>query len=189
MTAPDDPARGGPRTSLVATAVIALLVTMLVGVLATRDPSTERATQSRLIGQLAPATGGTTIDGGEVSADQYRGRWVFVNFFASWCTPCIAEHPELQAFDAAHREAGDAVLISVTFDDRAEDARAFFEKRGGDWPVIDDPGNELGVAYGVAQVPETFVIAPNGLVVQRFAGAVTRQALDDVIARYEEPAS
>ena len=86
---------------------------------------------------------------------------------------CIEEHPELVAFDEAHRAEGDAVLIGVTFDNDADDARAFFAERGGDWPVIDDPDNSIGVAYGVAQVPETFVIAPDGIVVQRFAGGVT----------------
>lgn len=179
---------GGPRAALVASAVIAVLVALLVAVLATRDPSGERATQSPLIGRLAPATAGTTLDGQQVSIDDQRGRWVIVNFFASWCTPCRTEHPELLAFDAAHRAAGDAVLIGVTFDDRADDARDFFAERGGDWPVIDDPENSIGVAYGVAQVPETFVIAPNGTVVQRFAGAVTRAELDELIAIYEEPA-
>jgi len=185
--AADEPA-GGPRAALVASAVIAVLVALMVAVLATRDPSTERATQSPLIGRLAPATAGTTLDGDEVSIDDARGRWVVVNFFASWCIPCQQEHPELFAFDDAHRAAGDAVLIGVTFDNDADDARAFFARNGGDWPVIDDPENSIGVAYGVAQVPETFVVAPNGTVVQRFAGAVTRAELDELIALYEEPA-
>ena len=109
-----------------------------------------------------------------------------LNFFASWCVPCLEEHPELLAFDAAHRAEGDAVLVSTTFDDRADDARAFFDEHGGTWPVIDDPENSIGVAYGVAQVPETFVISPNGTVVQRFAGPVSRGALEELIASYEE---
>ncbi len=93
------------------------------------------------------------------------------------------------AFDAAHRDAGDAVLIGVTFDDTPNDARAFFAERGGSWPVIDDPENSIGVAYGVAQVPETFVIAPDGTVVERFAGEVTARELDEVIAHFEGPGS
>ena len=96
---------------------------------------------------------------------------------------------QLQAFEAAHRGAGDAVLIGVTYDNEAKDARAFFAKRGGSWPVIDDPETRIGVAYGVAQVPETFVIAPNGTVVHRFPGGVTRADLDEVIAVYEAEAA
>ena len=183
----DRAAARGPRTALVVSVAIAVVVALLVLVLATRDSSNERTTQSPLIGKIAPPTEGATIDGGHFSLADQRGRWVLLNFFASWCTPCLEEHPELAAFDAAHRAEGDAVLVSATFDDTADDARAFFEEHGGSWPVIDDPENSLGVAYGVAQVPETFVIAPNGTVVQRFAGPVTRAALDDLIASYEEP--
>jgi cytochrome c biogenesis protein CcmG/thiol:disulfide interchange protein DsbE len=168
---------------------VAVIVGLMVVVLATRDPSTERASQSPLIGRLAPATGGTTLDGEPVSIDDFRGRWVVVNFFASWCTPCKVEHPELAAFDAEHRAEGDAALLGVTFDNKAEDARAFFEERGGGWPVIDDPENSIAVAYGVAQVPETFVVAPDGTVVHRFAGSVTKAALDEVIGAAEAGAS
>jgi len=176
---------GKPRTALVASVVIAVLVALLVVVLATRDSSNERSTQSPLIGKIAPTVAGTTIAGEEVSATDLRGRWVVVNFFASWCVPCLEEHPELLAFEAAHRAQGDAALLGVTFDDKADDARAFFEEQGGTWPVIDDPDNSIGVAYGVAQVPETFVIAPDGTVVQRYAGGVTQAALDELITSYE----
>ena len=174
-----------PRTALVASVVVAVLVLLLVAVLATRDSSNERSTHSPLIGNVAPTVAGDTISGDLVSTADQRGRWVVLNFFASWCTPCLEEHPHLAAFHAAHRAEGDALLISVTFDDRAEQAREFFEEHGGDWPVIDDPENAIGVAFGVAQVPETFVISPTGVVVQRFAGPVTRQAIEDVIAAYE----
>ena len=178
-----------PRTALVVSIAVAVVIAVLVAVLATRDSSTERATQSPLIGRVAPPVEGTTIYGDEISLADQRGRWVVLNFFASWCVPCLEEHPELLAFDAAHRAKGDAVLISVTFDDSADDARAFFEKRGGTWPVIDDPTNAIGVAFGVAQVPETFVISPNGTVVQRYSGAVTRAALEELIASYEAEGS
>ena len=175
----------GRRTAIVAAIVLAVVVALFVTVLAGSDPSTERADDSPLIGQLAPATAGPTLDGGTVSIDDERGRWVVVNFFASWCTPCIEEHDELKAFDAVHRRDGDAFLVSVTYDNDADDARGFFRQHGGDWPVIDDPDNRIGVAYGVAKVPESFVISPDGIVVQRFAGGVTRAMLDEVIDFYE----
>jgi cytochrome c biogenesis protein CcmG/thiol:disulfide interchange protein DsbE len=172
------------RTVLTITALLGIVVAALVVLLATRDPATERATQTPLLGRLAPDTAGTTIDGRQVSIDDYRGRFVVVNFFGSWCVPCQLEHRELRAFDAEHRAAGDAVLVGVTFDDKAKDARAFFAERGGDWPVIDDPDNSIGVAYGIAQVPESWVIAPDGTVVERFAGEVTQDDLDRSISRF-----
>lgn len=191
MSEPRDDAtaagQDGPRTALVVSIVLAVLVAILVAVLATRDPSTARATQSPLIDRLAPPTEGTTIDGGSVSVADQRGRWVVLNFFARWCVPCREEHPQLLAFDAAHREVGDAVLISVTFDDTADSAREWFAANGGDWPVIDDPENRIGVAYGVAQVPETFVISPDGIVVKRFAGEITRAVLEEFISTYRPP--
>ena len=178
-----------PHTALLASIVIAVLVALMVAVLATSDSSNEQATQSPLIGEVAPPTEGDTIDGGTFDIADQRGRWVVLNFFASWCVPCLEEHPELNAFDAAHRAEGDAVVVSTTFDDTADDAREFFEEHGGSWPVIDDPENSIGVAYGVAQVPETFVISPNGTVVQRYAGPVTRAQLEELIAAYEDAAS
>ncbi|MDP1819208.1 MAG: TlpA disulfide reductase family protein [Acidimicrobiales bacterium] len=180
---------GSPRISLIAAAVLAVVVALLVAVLASSDPQTERQTQSPLLGRLAPPTEGRTLDGQEVSIDDYRGRWVFVNFFASWCIPCQTEHRQLRAFDEAHRRSGDAALVGVTYDNDTDEARAFFEERGGEWPVIDDPTNSIGVAYGVARVPETFVIAPDGTVVHRFPGEVTRKQLDEVIQLYEERAA
>jgi peroxiredoxin len=104
---------------------------------------------------------------------------------ASWCVPCQVEHPELLAFDAAHRDRGDAALIGVTFDNDADDARAFFEERGGDWPVLDDPENSVGVTYGVTQPPETFLITPGGEVAHRITGETTQADLEDVIDAFE----
>ena len=176
--------RGG--TAVIAAAVVGLVAAALVVILAMGDSSTERQTQSPLIGRLAPAVEGTTLDGESFDMDDWRGRWVVVNFFASWCIPCREEHPELIAFDEAHRETGDAAVVSVTYDNRSDDARDFFQRNGGDWPVVDDPENSIGVAYGVARVPESFLIAPDGTVVQRLVGGVTNGQLTSLINQYEQ---
>lgn len=179
------PSRRGGRTALTIATLVGIVVAMLVVLLVTRDPAVDRLGDSPLLGRVAPAVDGTTLDGGHVSMDDYRGRWVVLNFMASWCTPCRTEHPELLAFDEAHRERGDAVLIGVTFGDTDDDARAFFTELGGDWPVVSDLEDGIGVAYGVTQPPETFLITPGGEVAHRITGATTRAELEAVIAAFE----
>jgi cytochrome c biogenesis protein CcmG/thiol:disulfide interchange protein DsbE len=185
----DEAPVGGPRTALVVVGVLAVLVALLVAVLATRAPNTERITKSPLIGKLAPAIVGQTLDGATFDLSGQRGRWVVVNFFATWCIPCIEEHPELVAFDESHAAVGDASVVSVLFDDKPESAREEFAKRGGDWPVVIDDEGAVGVAYGVARVPESFLVAPDGTVVQRLVGGVTAAQLDDLLAQYEAAAA
>ncbi|MET0728692.1 MAG: TlpA disulfide reductase family protein [Acidimicrobiales bacterium] len=178
-----------PRTALIAALAVGLVVALMIAVLATRDPSTERVTQSRLLGELAPIVEGTTLDGGAFDLADHRGRWVVVNFFATWCTPCLAEHPELVAFEADHTATGDASVVSVLFDDQAEDARTFFEERGGRWPVVLDDDGTVGVAYGVARVPESFLVAPDGTVVRRLVGGVTAAEIDHILGQYAASAA
>src|SRR3546814_2521621 len=62
-------------------------------------------------------------------------------------------------------------------------------ERGGDFPVVIDPEGAIGVAYGVARVPESFLVAPDGTVVQRLVGGVTREQLDDLLGQYEAAAA
>ncbi|HET6772546.1 MAG TPA: TlpA disulfide reductase family protein [Acidimicrobiales bacterium] len=172
------PATG--RVGLIVSAVVAVLVVALVVVLATREPATERRTDSPLLGKVAPALVGETLDGGSFDIDDHRGQWVVVNFFATWCAPCREEHPELVAFDEAHRAAGDATVVSVVYDDRVDDVRDFFAERGGEWPVIVD-GGLAAVGYGVVGVPETYLVAPSGFVVQKYTGGVTQDAIQSDI--------
>ncbi len=178
----------GPRTVLVVVAVVAVLAVLLVAVLATRDPNVERVTKSPLIGKLAPAIAGPTLSGDTFDLAGLRGRWVVVNFFATWCTPCLAEHPELDAFQRGHAAKGDASVVSVLFDDKPERARKVFEARGGDWPVVIDDEGKVSVAYGVARVPESFLVAPDGTVVQRLVGGITATQLNQLLAQYEAAA-
>ena len=184
----DEAGPGRGRTALVAAVVVGLLAIAFVAVLATRDPSTERSTQSPLLGRVAPAIAGPTLDGRDYAMASERGRWVVVNFFATWCTPCIVEHPELVDFQERHAELGDAAVVSVLFDDEPDRARAFFEREGGEWPVVVDQDGAVSVAYGVARVPESFLVAPDGPVVQRLVGGITAEQRDELLAAYEASA-
>ncbi len=162
---------------------LAVAVALLVVVLATRDSAFERKASSPILGGLAPPVVGVTTAGESFDLDQWRGRWVIVNFFQSTCVPCIMEHPELIAFSERHAADGDARVVSVTFDDTEENVRRFFEVNGGDWPVLVEGASEAAVAYGVTGVPESYLVAPSGVVVWKQLGGVTADGIDDVIAQ------
>jgi cytochrome c biogenesis protein CcmG, thiol:disulfide interchange protein DsbE len=178
------PARRG-RTALVSSVVVGLLVLGLIVVLATRDPATTRAASSPLIGQPAPPISGDTIVGPATSFDieALQGRWVLVNFFATWCVPCIQEHPELVSFSRRHAASGEAVVVSVVFDDQPGQVARFFEERGGEWPVVADPDGRVALDYGVAGIPASYLIGPEGLVRAKLIGGIRATELDALLAR------
>ena len=178
-----------PRRRSAAVLVPVLVVTVIVGfvvvVLATREPAANRIVDSRLVGQPAPEVEGTTLDGETYSLASDRGRFTLVNFFATWCVPCQREHDDLAAFDERHRRIGDAGVVTVVFDDATENARAFFEENGGDWPVIIGDDGDIALDYGVAGVPESYLVGPDGRVLAKIIGGVTEDGLEELLARVQ----
>ena len=169
---------GRRRVGLVVSAVVAVVLLAFVAVLATREPATERRASSERIGEVAPDLSGETVDGGSFDIDDHKGRWVVVNFFATWCPPCRQEHPELIRFSEAHAATGDATVVGVVYDrSDLDDTREFFADNGGDWPVLAD-GREAALDYGVIKVPETYLVAPSGIVVQKYTGGVTQAMIE-----------
>ena len=134
---------------------------------------------NRLLGEPVPSVAGDTLDGGSYDIADAGDRWVLVNFFATWCAGCIAEHPELLRFEEWANETGQAEMVAVVFNDPAERVEQFFGENGGDWPVIDTPS--VPVSFQVSQIPETFLVSPDGIVVQHIAGEVQADTLIQTI--------
>jgi cytochrome c biogenesis protein CcmG/thiol:disulfide interchange protein DsbE len=164
---------------------LAVVAVAFLAVLATRKSAEQSASDSPLLGQPAPEVIGPALDGSTVRLSQLRGRYVVLNFFASWCVPCAREHDDLVRFEDAHRSAGDATVLSVTYDDELEDAKRFFEERGGDWPVVADDRGKVSLDFGVRGPPESFLISPDGIVLTRIIGEVQYEGLESLIQRAE----
>jgi cytochrome c biogenesis protein CcmG/thiol:disulfide interchange protein DsbE len=164
-------------------AVLAVLVAVAI-VAATRPSYQATQAASPLDGKAAPAIRATTLDGTSVDLASYRGHFVYVNFFASWCAPCQAEAPNLVAFNFQQsRLDGGAKLLSVVFDDADSSARAFTATYGTEWPAATDPGGSIANSYGVTSPPSTFLVDPRGVVVANLVGPVTERQLDNLLAQ------
>jgi cytochrome c biogenesis protein CcmG/thiol:disulfide interchange protein DsbE len=163
---------------LVAAAVVPLVLLGVLGlVVASRIP----ATSPTAVGQAAPDFVLADLDGRPVRLADLRGRPVVVNFWASWCGPCVEEFPLLLQAQDRHRADGLAI-VGIVYDDRSEAARAFMERTGATWTAAMDPGGRVAAAYGILAPPETFFIGRDGTVVARQIGQFSASSLEDKLA-------
>ena len=173
--------RPRPKTARMLAIGTGIVVISLVALLATREPAQSTVAPSALTGKPAPAVVGESLEGETVRLSDFRGKYVVLNFFASWCIPCQREHDDLMAFSQRHGALGDAQVVAVIFSDDRAAAKAFFDEHGGDWPVLSDPNGQVALDYGVRGPPESFLIAPNGLVLTRIVGEVTDAGLEGLL--------
>ncbi|MCU1369206.1 MAG: cycY [Ilumatobacteraceae bacterium] len=187
MTAPAAAPRRS-RTVMIAALSVGVVVLLLALLLVTRKNAEERSTESPVLGKTAPALSGKALQG-EAFDIGTTDRWLLVNFFATWCVPCVEEHPQLRKLAEDGQESGNLEVVSVVYGDQASDVRRFFEAKGGDWTVLDSDDGRTALDWGVAKVPESFLVSPSGVVVERFQGGVVATDIEDVIARIEEQAA
>ncbi|CAN5612699.1 hypothetical protein BH10ACT2_BH10ACT2_08690 [soil metagenome] len=174
--------RIAPIIVLVVAALLGGLFWVLAGSKAEND--TSGIIKSHLLGKPAPSVRSTTLDDQPFDLSRRKGSWVVLNFFNSTCIPCVAEHPELVRFAEQQTVLGadGAELYTVLqFGNRLDSVRAFFDKSEGDWPVVRDDDGAINVSFGVAQVPETFIIDPDGIVRLRWAGAIDAETLTTLL--------
>lgn len=160
----------------------ALPIFLLVAVLATRSTTGSRSVRSPLLGKSAPAVVANTIDGEHFDIAEFKGKWVLVNFFATWCVECVREHSDLKRFDERHRALGDAALVAVVYSDSTQAVREFRDDEGGRWPMLDDPHGRIAIDFGVAAVPESFLIDPSGKVVSKILAGVQLEVIERIMA-------
>lgn len=143
-----------------------------------RDP---REIASPLIGRPAPAWTLTTLGGETLSSADLAGRPYIVNFWASWCAPCVDEHPVLTGTQA---DLGDELaMVGVLYQNATADAEAFQARYGdtGYSHVVDIDGR-LAIDYGVTGPPETFFVDADGIVRDRQFGPLSETLMAQRLA-------
>jgi cytochrome c biogenesis protein CcmG, thiol:disulfide interchange protein DsbE len=158
--------------------VLGVVLALNVG---TSDPNT---TEGRFTGSDEPAPDFTleALDGSEVSLSDFAGKTVVVNFWNSWCAPCIEEAPALAEFYERHRDEPDFAMVGIVRDDTEAAIREYVAAENVGWTIGFDPESKAALAYGTTGQPETFVIGPDGRVAGEQFAAVSVENLETMLA-------
>ncbi len=134
------------------------------------------------VGDAAPDASLPRLEGGGTgSLADYRGKWVLVNFWASWCEPCKAEAPDLEEFQRRHG-GDDFTVLGIDSRDLSGDGRDFVARYGLSYPQLRDGDGGAAHEYGTTGVPENFLVDPQGRVRLAFPGPLSSKYLRDSVA-------
>lgn len=163
------------RSTIAVLAVLAVVGLLVFGLLS-------KGSSGVALGEAAPASPLPRLEGrGSGSLADYRGRWVLVNFWASWCGPCREEAPALERFQQRHGDA-DFTVLGIDSRDLSGDGRAFVRHYGLSYPQLRDGDGSAAHDYGTTGVPENFIVDPAGKVRLLVHGPVSEQYLQDEVA-------
>ena len=129
-----------------------------------------------------------TLDGADYALASHRGKWVVVNFWATWCAPCLKEMPDLSALD---KDNDHVEVIGLAYEEiEPEDLKAFLAERPVVYPIaildVYNPPSDFATPRGM---PLTYLIAPDGRVAKQFLGPVTGKEIEAAIAAAGGPAA
>lgn len=170
---------------LILLALCAVISQTAVGCAALPVPAPPQATpQAQLTPTASPEPAHdftlSTLDGGAITLATLQGRWVLINFWATWCEPCREEMPYLQALADTH--AGDLVVLGVNMREDRDDVQAFADEIGIDFPILLQPDDAMLLAYGPRGLPLTYVVAPDGAVAFKQFGPLLPDTFDSWLA-------
>ena len=137
------------------------------------------------VGSIAPEFEIKTLDGKPLRLADYRGKFVILDFWATWCGPCLEQEPHLRATFEAFARDGRVAIVSLSLDDNPEIARGHVLKQKLDWAQgFLGRASDVTGKYGVASIPQVLLIGPDGRVLARnLSGAEIQAAVTPELGR------
>lgn len=163
--------------------IIAGLLIIIAGyglVLANQPASAVPQPTAQPSGQLAPNFTLKTLDGETVSLSDFRGKVVLVNFWASWCPPCVAELPTIHQFYQSHQADG-FVVLAVNAQENSGTVSGFINQHGYTFPVLLDPDSVAADEYGIRALPTSFILDKKGEIQYVHRGEIDTATLKKVV--------
>jgi peroxiredoxin len=142
------------------------LTLLLGGVLVARVAPYLRVHNAE-VGSRAPSFELTADDGSGARLEDYRGKYVLLNFWATWCAPCVEEMPALSRLHNDFSDEG-LVVLGVSIDENREAYQRFLDDYDVSFPTVRDPTWDVMMRYGTKLVPETYLIGPDGIVLRKY---------------------
>ena len=133
------------------------------------------------IGHPAPDFTLVDLKGNEVALSDFRGKTVFINFWATWCPPCRAEMPEIEAVHQEYKDKG-VVVLGVDISEPENTVRQYIQKGGFSWTIVLDSTGEVARNYQIAAIPTSFFIDREGIIRAVNIGAMTKRAIENKLA-------
>jgi peroxiredoxin len=150
-------------------AILAALMVVLSGVLIARlIPYFQQYNVE--VGDRAPTFNLTADDGSGLRLEDYRGKYVLLNFWATYCVPCVDELPSLNGLYEDMRDEG-LVVLGVSVDSDEEAYKTFLQNYRVAFPVVRDPEWSVAIRYGTSKIPETYLIDKDGTVKRKYVNA------------------
>jgi cytochrome c biogenesis protein CcmG/thiol:disulfide interchange protein DsbE len=173
------------RVVALAVALVVVILGVVLALNVGNDPEQD-AKQSHLVGKAAPDFNLPNLSGGRVTLADVAGKSAIVNFWNSWCTPCLQEAPTVAKFYEEHKDDSDFAMIGIVRDDETKDVRAYVRKHGVNWTIALDPENEAALDFATRGQPETYAISPSGVVAAAKYGPMSSSELETFLAAARE---
>jgi cytochrome c biogenesis protein CcmG/thiol:disulfide interchange protein DsbE len=139
------------------------------------------------VGRPAPDFELTLLDGTNVRLSDYRGRPVWINFWASWCPPCRAENPDIQEVYEAHKDEHGLVLLAPAIGERQGDVAGYMERADLHYPVGLDTDTQIAANYRVLGIPTHVFVDADGIVREIRVGAMSKKTMEKMIQKLLSP--